>query len=59
VQRIAKLRHGGLALHPGNASSHAREQARPANVAGFGTLHPAEILLGAMRDAAPNIKSIG
>ena len=37
----------------------AEGSTRPANVAGFGTLQPAEILLGAMHDAAPHIKTIG
>jgi ABC-type uncharacterized transport system substrate-binding protein len=37
----------------------AEGSTRPANVAGFGTLQPAEILLGAMHDAAPHVKTIG
>jgi putative ABC transport system substrate-binding protein len=32
---------------------------RPANVAGFGTLQPAEILFGAMRSCAPGVRRVG
>ncbi|NBP52158.1 MAG: hypothetical protein EBU70_13460, partial [Actinobacteria bacterium] len=32
---------------------------RPENVAGFGTLQPAELLFGAMREAAPRVRRVG
>jgi ABC-type uncharacterized transport system substrate-binding protein len=32
---------------------------RPENVAGFGTLQPAELLFGAMREAAPQVRRVG
>lgn len=44
----------GIPLGPWSEGS-----TRPRNVAGFGTLQPAELLLSAMRDAAPGVRRLG